>query len=65
MTMRFYMPGAAYDTPDAKARRVEDIVQRVEAMPGVEAAFASNFIPFGAGGGGGRILIEGRYVRAG
>jgi hypothetical protein len=31
MTMRFYMPGAIYDEPDAKLRRVEDIVRRVEA----------------------------------
>jgi putative ABC transport system permease protein len=60
MTMRFYLPGTAYETPEAKARRVEDIVQRVEGLPGVEAAFASNFVPFGAGGGGGKIMIEGR-----
>jgi putative ABC transport system permease protein len=65
MTMRFYLPGTAYETADAKARRVEDIVQRVEGLPGVEAAFSSNFIPFGAGGGGGRILIEGRSFEAG
>jgi putative ABC transport system permease protein len=65
MTMRFYLPGTAYDAPDAKARRVEDIVQRVEGLPGVEAAFASNFIPFGAGGGGGTIKVEGRSYEAG
>ena len=29
------MPGATYDPPDAKLRRVQDIVERVEALPGV------------------------------
>ena len=65
LTMRFYMPGTAYESPDAKARRVEDIVQRIESLPGVQAAFASNFIPFGAGGGGGNVLVEGRTVDRG
>lgn len=65
MTMRFYLPGTAYETAEGKARRVEDIVRRVEALPGVEAAFASNFIPFGGGGSGGNIVVEGRTVEAG
>jgi predicted permease len=65
MTLRFYLPGAAYDAADAKARRVEDIVQRVESLPGVQAAFASNFIPFGAGGSGGNVLVEGRSFERG
>ncbi len=65
MTMRFYLPGSAYESPEAKARRVQDIVRRVEGLPGVQSAFASNFIPFGAGGSGGNILVEGRAVEAG
>jgi predicted permease len=65
MTMRFYLPGAAYEVEDAKARRVADIVQRVESLPGVEAAFASNFVPMGSGGGGGRAIVEGRAVEDG
>jgi putative ABC transport system permease protein len=32
----------------------------VETIPGVEAVSASNNVPLGNGGGGGRILIEGR-----
>jgi hypothetical protein len=39
---------------------VQDVVRRVEALPGVEAASASNNIPLGGGGGGGRVLIEGK-----
>jgi putative ABC transport system permease protein len=65
MTMRFYMPGAIYEEPDAKLRRVEDIVRRVEALPAVRATFASNYVPFSGGGGGGTIIVEGRAVEKG
>jgi len=65
MTFRFYLPGAAYETEGAKERRVQDIVRRVEALPGVQAAFASNFVPLGAGGGGGNVMVEGRTVPRG
>jgi putative ABC transport system permease protein len=65
MSMRFYLPGAAYESNEAKSRRVDDIVRRVEALPGVEAAFASNFVPMGAGGNGGRILVEGQSFEPG
>ncbi|MDQ3995984.1 MAG: ABC transporter permease, partial [Gemmatimonadota bacterium] len=36
MTMRFYMPGERYQSGLAMRQRVEDIVRRVEAIPGVE-----------------------------
>jgi predicted permease len=65
LTMRFYLPGAGYDPPGAKARRVEDIVRRVETLPGVQGAFSSNFVPLGAGGGGGGVIVEGKTVPRG
>ena len=65
MTMRFYLPGVQYEGPEAKAQRVEDIVNRVEAMPGVQGAFASNFVPIGGGGNGARALVEGKTVERG
>ncbi len=65
MTMRFYLPGAAYEVENAKARRVEEIVRRIEGLPGVVAAFGSNLVPMGGGGGGGRVIIEGRAVEQG
>jgi putative ABC transport system permease protein len=64
-TMRFAMPGTAYDGEGPKARRVDDIVGRIEGLPGVQAAFASNFVPMGGGGGGGRVIVEGRAVEKG
>jgi putative ABC transport system permease protein len=64
MTLRFYMTGDAYAAADPKIQRVDDIVRRVEALPGVQSAFASNFIPLGGGGGGGRAIVDGRsYAR--
>ena len=59
MTMRFYMPGDPYVPADAKLRRVQDIVERVERLPGVAAAFASNLIPVSSGGGGAQIVVDG------
>jgi predicted permease len=60
MTMRFYMTGEGYQPEGVRSRRVEDIVRRVENLPGVEAAFASNLVPIGGGGGGGTVEVEGR-----
>jgi putative ABC transport system permease protein len=65
MTFRFYLPGVVYEPSDAKIQRVQDIVRRVEGVPGVEAAFASNFVPLGAGGGGGNVIVEGKTVPRG
>jgi putative ABC transport system permease protein len=65
ITLRFYLPGDVYEPADAKSRRVDDIVRRVEALPGVQSAFASNFVPLGGGGGGGAALVEGRPVEPG
>ncbi len=60
MALRFYLAGAVYEPEDAKLRRVEDVVRRVEALPGVRAAFASNLVPLSNGGGGGTVVVDGR-----
>ena len=60
LTMRFYMPGETYEAVDAKARRVEDVVRRIEALPRVQKAFGSNLVPISGGGGGGGVIIDGR-----
>jgi putative ABC transport system permease protein len=65
LTMRFYLPGAAYESPDAKARRVQEIVRRVEGVAGVQSAFASNFVPLGGGGSEGSVIIEGKAAERG
>jgi predicted permease len=60
MVMRVAIGGENYTEPDARLRRVDDIVHRIEALPGVRAAFASNYTPLTGGGGGGNIVVDGR-----
>jgi putative ABC transport system permease protein len=54
------MTGEAYDANESKSLRAADIVRRVESLPRVAGAFASNLVPLGGGGGGGRALVDGR-----
>ena len=65
LTLRIFMAGDAYAVPDQRARRVDDLIQRIESLPQVEAAFASNFIPLSTGGGGGNIIVDGKPVESG
>ncbi len=65
MTLRFYMPGDPYESPDAMVRRVDDVVRRVEALPGVVSAMASNMVPLSGGGSGGAVVPEGVAIAAG
>ena len=65
MTLRFYMPGDQYEAPDVMIRRVDDVVRRVEALPGVVSAMASNMVPLSGGGSGGAVVPEGVAFEAG
>jgi putative ABC transport system permease protein len=60
LTARFFMTGESYATGEQPAQRVEDIVRRIESLPGVVSAFASNFVPLDAGGGSGKAIVDGR-----
>ena len=63
MTMRFHMGGDAYEPENSRLRRVEEVVRRIEALPSVQSAFASNLVPIDGGGDGGEIEVEGRTKR--
>jgi putative ABC transport system permease protein len=65
MTMRLFLPGTRYDSTVAKAHAVEDVLRRVEALPGVQSATISNLIPFNGGGSGGGAIAEGQVVEKG
>jgi predicted permease len=60
LTTRFFMTGDNYAAGEQRAQRVEDIMRRIESLPGVESAFASNFVPLDAGGSSGKALVDGR-----
>ncbi len=65
MTLRVYMPGERYAGSTAKSQRVLDLVNRIEALPGVVAATASNNIALSGGGSGGNVIVEGHPVEPG
>lgn len=65
MALRFYFTGDRYETASAKTHRVEDVIQRIEMLPGVQAATASNTIALDGGGSGGDVVIEGRPLPRG
>ena len=65
LTLRVYMAGESYATDDQRAQRIEDLIRRIESLPQVEAAFASNFIPLSSGGGGGGVIIDGQPAEPG
>jgi putative ABC transport system permease protein len=64
-TARFFMPGDVYAEADAKLQRVDDVVRRVEAIPGVVSAGASNLIPLDGGGALSRVRVPGKTFEAG
>ncbi len=60
LTMRIYLPGDRYEEAEPKTRRVEDVVRRLEALPGIEAVGVSNTIPLSGDGSGGGLVLDGR-----
>jgi putative ABC transport system permease protein len=65
LTMRIYLTGDAYRDDGAKLRRVEDVVRRLETVPGIEAVAVSNTIPLSGGGMSDAVFIEGRVFKRG
>ncbi|HEU4993777.1 MAG TPA: ABC transporter permease [Gemmatimonadaceae bacterium] len=62
LTMRVYMPGERYDSATAISNRIEDVVRRIQSIPGVVSATASNQIALSGGGSRGAVEIEGKPV---
>ena len=60
MTMRFYLPGQRYDSATTMHARVEDVLQRVRALPNVQTATIANSIPLESCCGGANVIIEGQ-----
>ena len=56
LSLRVYIAGDQYDPIEARAHLVSEIVRRVSALPGVEAAGATSSIPTDDGGADVRLL---------
>jgi len=62
MLARFSMMGDRYGSSDAMVQRVDDIVHRIETLPGVVSVTASDMMPYMGGGAGGPAVAEGLAV---
>jgi len=58
VTLRLELPADRYDSPDVIVRGVEDVVARLEALPGVESVAASNLIPLRGGGQRTTVILD-------
>lgn len=59
MTMSLTVPVAKYKEEPQRAAFYQDLVQRVQALPGVEAAAAVNYLPLGGSNSSNAFLVEG------
>lgn len=60
MTLRFGLQGEEYRQGAVRLQRVQDVVKRVEAIPGVVAASGSSLTPVNGGGFGVKVIVDGR-----
>jgi putative ABC transport system permease protein len=60
MTMNLVLPAAKYKEESQRAAFYSNLVQRVNAIPGVELAAAVNYLPLGGANSSDAFLIEGR-----
>jgi putative ABC transport system permease protein len=57
--LRIYMPEERYGEDGARTRRIGDVLDRVQRLPGVQRAAASNLVPLDGGGNGSRLVVDG------
>ncbi len=65
MTFDLTLAGEAYASPEVRARRAEELAQRVAALPGVRGAGVSPATPLGSGTAFGNVEVEGRVFARG
>jgi putative ABC transport system permease protein len=59
LTLRVDLPGAKYDTPEKQRTFYKELLERVGALPGVEAAGAVSNLPLGGVTWGRSLTVEG------
>jgi putative ABC transport system permease protein len=62
LTLRVDLPEAKYNTPEKLHVFFKELIGRVSALPGVQAAGAVSRLPLGGGGWGRRLTVEGYPV---
>jgi putative ABC transport system permease protein len=59
LTMSLTIPSAKYKEEPQRAAFYQDLVRRVQALPGVESAAAVNYLPLGGSNSSNSFLVEG------
>lgn len=59
MTLRVTLSGDEFTPEGARTRWLQELVERVERLPGVQGAFASGMVPLNGGAGDGDLQIDG------
>ncbi|CAN5450703.1 ABC transporter permease [soil metagenome] len=59
MTMRLTVPVAKYKEETQRAAFYQELVRRVQSLPGVESAAAVNYLPLGGSNSSNSFLVEG------
>ncbi len=62
LTMKIALPPAAYDADQARAQFYRELVDRVQAIPGVSNATVAMTLPSGSGWLGTNVLVQGQPV---
>jgi putative ABC transport system permease protein len=65
LTLRIFLPGDRYEEEGPKVRRVEDVIRRLEALPGIETVAASNTVPLWGGWSEGSLVLQSRPFPSG
>ena len=59
MTMRLSLPGAKYKEDAQRSAFYQELLRRVQSLPGVESAAAVNYLPLGGSNSSDSFLVEG------
>jgi len=63
LTMYLNLPDTRYSKPEQRNQFYSQVLEKMNAMPGVVAAAGTSWIPYGDGGGRAQFSIEGRPWR--
>jgi predicted permease len=62
LMLRVAMTGDRYADANARVQRVDDVLRRARALPGIESAAASTYVPLAGGGERERLDVDGSVV---